>query len=134
MKFNYLSYPQMVNDALLTAEFVQSLPLLISKVLNITADDVIVVTITSATSQSKSSSSPQKRDLSDNESASNSGVIVSMAIPGNSVPTLKQLVATPNSQLYDSSNGQLATLIDSSYFQSSNSGKSNKVANHFFYP
>lgn len=122
MKFNYLSYPQMVNDALLTAEFVQSLPVMISGSLNVSADDVIVVSITSA--EGKGDSNKRRRDLESSESKSNSGVLVSMAIPSTHVPQLQQMVSSTDSSLYDSSNGQLASLIDSSYFvaSSSNSG------------
>lgn len=122
MKFNYLSYPQMVNDALLTAEFVQSLPVMISGSLNVSADDVIVVSITSA--EGKGDSNKRRRDLESSESKSNSGVLVSMAIPSTHVPQLQQMVSSTDSSLYDSSNGQLASLIDSSYFVASpsNSG------------
>lgn len=123
MKFNYLSYPQMVNDALLTAEFVQSLPVMISGSLNVSADDVIVVSITSAEGKGDSNNK-RRRDLESSESKSNSGVLVSMAIPSTHVPQLQQMVSSTDSSLYDSSNGQLASLIDSSYFvtSSSNSG------------
>lgn len=124
MKFNYLSYPQMVNDALLTAEFVQSLPVMISGSLNVSADDVIVVSITSAEGKGDSNNNKRRRDLESSESKSNSGVLVSMAIPSTHVPQLQQMVSTTDSSLYDSSNGQLASLIDSSYFVASpsNSG------------
>lgn len=116
----------MVNDAILTAEFVQALPVYISKALNVSADDVIVVTITSASG--KGSSSKRRRDLvASNESASNSGVIVSMAVPCQSVSELRQLVEDPNSQLYDPSNGQLAELVDGSYFESSGRKSCNHV-------
>ncbi|KAL0074422.1 hypothetical protein J3Q64DRAFT_1420479 [Phycomyces blakesleeanus] len=106
MKFNYLSYPQMVQDALLTAEFVQALPVLISKVLDISEDDVIIVTITSGSQQS----GKKKRQTTDS-----TGVIVSMAIPSTEVTELQTLVASSDSSLYAASNGQLASLIDSSY-------------------
>jgi hypothetical protein len=110
MKFNQLSYNQMVQDAVLTAQFVQALPVMISNSLSITADDVIVVTITSAQSTSKR----RKRD------ASTSGVIVSMAVPGDNVNTLQNMVSQQNSSLYSSNNGQLALLIDPSYFVKNN--------------
>lgn len=109
MKFTQLSYPQMVQDAVLTAEFVQALPVYISNSLNVTADDVIVVTITSATSGSK-----RKRDTS------SAGVVVSMAIPTGKVTELGSLVGNTQSSLYASTNGQLASLVDSSYFVSNN--------------
>lgn len=111
----------MVNDALLTAEFVQSLPVMISGSLNVSADDVIVVSITSAEGKG---SNKRRRDLESSESKSNSGVLVSMAIPSTHVSQLQQMVSTTDSNLYDSSNGQLASLIDNSYFvaSASNSG------------
>lgn len=113
----------MVNDALLTAEFVQSLPVMISGSLNVSADDVIVVSITSAEGKGDSNNK-RRRDLESSESKSNSGVLVSMAIPSTHVPQLQQMVSSTDSSLYDSSNGQLASLIDSSYFVASpsNSG------------
>lgn len=109
MKFTQLSYPQMVQDAVLTAEFVQALPVYISNSLNITADDVIVITITSAPSSAK-----KKRDTN----TSGSGIVVSMAIPADKVTELKNLIENTESALYSTSNGQLATLLDSSYFVS----------------
>jgi hypothetical protein len=105
MKFHTISYPEMVQDAILTAQFVQSLPVMISKSLSISVDDVIVVTITSGTTQ--------KRD--------SGGVVVNLAIPSDDVADLQTLVSQTNSSLYSPSNGQLASLIDSSY-AISNSG------------
>lgn len=105
MKFHTISYPEMVQDAILTAQFVQSLPVMISKSLSISVDDVIVVTITSGATQ--------KRD--------SGGVVVNLAIPSDDVDDLQTLVSQTNSSLYSPSNGQLASLIDSSY-AISNSG------------
>jgi hypothetical protein len=108
MKFNYISYTQMVQDAVLTAQFVQNVPVLLSNSLNVTADDVIVVTITTASS----SSSLSKRRFIRRDT---SGILVSIAIPSGDVNTLQSLVSQTNSSLYSTSNGQLALLIDSSY-------------------
>ncbi|KAI9492799.1 hypothetical protein BDB00DRAFT_417663 [Zychaea mexicana] len=122
----------MVNDAILTAEFVQSLPVFISKSLGVSADDVIVVSITTAGSNSsdQKSSSKKKRDEEQlDESSSNSGILVSMAIPSGSVETLQNLVATPSSDLYDASNGQLATLIDTNYFVASTTNNNSDGSN-----
>ncbi|KAG0165083.1 hypothetical protein DFQ30_009000 [Apophysomyces sp. BC1015] len=94
----------MVQDAILTAEFVQSLPVWIGRALGTSADDVIVVTITSAESHAKM----RKRDET-------SGVIVSMAIPKASVSNLQQMIANPSSELYSPTNGQLPTLVDRSF-------------------
>ncbi|KAI8887933.1 hypothetical protein K501DRAFT_174224 [Backusella circina FSU 941] len=113
----------MVQDAVLTAQFVQALPVMISNSLSITADDVIVVTIASAQSTSKR----RKRD------STTSGVLVSIAVPGDDVDTLQNMVSQKDSSLYSSNNGQLALLIDSSYFVKSNvaqtsSGSSQSVS------
>ena len=115
----------MVNDAILTAQFVQSLPLFISKTLNISADDVIVVSITTAgNDESQSQQRRRKRGVYD-QSKDNSGVLVSMAIPHDNVEELQTLVGTPDSELYDQSNGQLATLIDTKYFVASTTNSNN---------
>lgn len=106
MKFLRLSYTQMVHDAVLTAQFVQTLPVYISKSLNISTDDVIVVTITSAPAGSKRKRSTDSGD----------GVIVSMAIPSDEVPKLQDMIKDRNSTLYSPNNGQLASLVDPSYF------------------
>ena len=118
MKFKYISYSQMVQDAVLTAQFVQTLPAFLSKNLDVTADDIIVVTITSAsgsTSSSSGSSSSNKKRALLRKREDGSGVVVSIAIPGDQVSELQTLISQSNSSLYSNSNGQLATLIDSSY-------------------
>lgn len=94
----------MVSDPILTAEFVQALPMFVETAINASVDDIIVVSITSAGSNGLS-----KRD------ASTSGVIVTMSIPGDSVSTLQQQLRSPNSKLFSTSNGQLATLVDTTY-------------------
>ncbi|KAI8093073.1 uncharacterized protein BX664DRAFT_313163 [Halteromyces radiatus] len=117
LKFNYLSYVRMVEDYMLTAQFVQALPPLFSKALDISVNDVIVVTITSASSSS-SSGQGRKRDqvnTQQQKDISDTGVLVAIAVPNQSVTPLAQLVQNRSSSLYDSSNGQIATLIDSQY-------------------
>ncbi|KAI9478286.1 MAG: hypothetical protein EXX96DRAFT_570273 [Benjaminiella poitrasii] len=111
MKFKYLSYPDMVQDAVLTAQFVQSLPIMLSKSLSITADDVIVVTISSA---SGSDSKKKKRSVLEKREEA-TGVVVSIAIPEHQVAELEYLINETNSSLYSTSNGQLATMIDPAY-------------------
>jgi hypothetical protein len=108
LKFNYLSYVRMVEDYMLTAQFVQALPPIFSKALNINVDDVIVVTITSA--NSSGGGGGQKRDIS-----STSGVIVAIAVPNQQVSSLSQLVQNRSSLLYSASNGQIVSLIDNQY-------------------
>lgn len=93
IKFTQPSYSQMVQDDLLTARFVQSLPLLISHSLNISPDNVIITTISYLLDQ-------------------DSGLVVSLAIPNDQVTNLQNLISGNNSQL--------ASLIDPSYFVASN--------------
>jgi hypothetical protein len=94
----------MVSDPILTAEFVQALPLFVESAINVSVDNIIVVSITSASNNGLS-----KRD------SSTSGVIVTISIPGDTVNTLQQQLRSPDSALFSSSNGQLATLIDTTY-------------------
>lgn len=103
LKFDYLSYPQMVADPLLTAEFVQALPMFVVSAINCSVDDIIVVSITS------SGNSLAKRD------DTTSGVIVTLSIPSDSVASLQDQLRSPNSALFSPSNGQLAKLIDTTY-------------------
>ncbi|KAI9245116.1 hypothetical protein BDA99DRAFT_291385 [Phascolomyces articulosus] len=123
----------MVNDAILTAQFVQTLPMLISKSLGVTADDVIVVSITTAGNDEKQSKQQRrrrrKRETLDQDKE-NSGVLVSMAIPKDNVEELQTLVETPSSALYDASNGQLAMLIDTNYFVASTTNTNNNNNNN----
>lgn len=94
----------------MTASLVQELPVLISKSLNISVDDVVVLTITQG-NNNLTETNMRKRSDSDSQS----GIIVSMTVPASSVENLKQLVQTPDSTLYSPSNGQLPTFIDRSY-------------------
>ncbi|KAG1406347.1 hypothetical protein G6F58_009849 [Rhizopus delemar] len=101
IKFTQPSYSQMVQDDLLTARFVQSLPLLISHSLNISPDNVIITTISYLLDQ-------------------DSGLVVSLAIPNDQVTNLQNLISNHTSILYSGNNSQLASLIDPSYFVASN--------------
>lgn len=92
----------MVADPMLTAEFVQALPLFVNSAINVSVDDVIVVSITS------SSTTLTKRD-------GTSGVVVTLSIPGSKVDVLQQQLRSPDSPLFAPSNGQLATLIDTTF-------------------
>ena len=132
MRFKYIPYSDLVKDAVLTAQFVQSLPVMLSNSLGITADDVIVVSITSAdnnsaTSSTTGASDKRKRSFLQKRDANESGIVVSIAIPSDRVDSLQTLINEPASSLYSSSNGQLASLIDSSYPVRS----SGKVASKF---
>lgn len=91
----------MVQDDLLTARFVQSLPLLVSHSLNISPDNVIITTISYLLDQ-------------------DSGLVVSLAIPNDQVSNLQNLISNQTSILYSGNNSQLANLIDPSYFVVSN--------------
>ncbi|KAI8390149.1 hypothetical protein BD560DRAFT_2336 [Blakeslea trispora] len=120
MKFKYIPYSDLVRDAVLTAQFVQSLPVMLSKSLGVTADDIIVVSITSARDNTNilttaGAHNKRKRDLFFKRDNSEQGVVVSIAIPSDRVDNLQTLIDEPTSTLYSSSNGQLASLIDSSY-------------------
>ncbi|EIE88614.1 hypothetical protein RO3G_13325 [Rhizopus delemar RA 99-880] len=101
IKFTHPSYSQMVQDDLLTARFVQSLPLLVSHSLNISPDNVIITTISYLLDQ-------------------DSGLVVSLAIPNDQVSNLQNLISNQTSILYSGNNSQLANLIDPSYFVVSN--------------
>lgn len=92
----------MVADPMLTAEFVQALPLFVNSAINVSVDDVIVVSITS------SSTALTKRD-------GTSGVVVTLSIPGSKVDVLQEQLRSPDSPLFAPSNGQLATLIDTTF-------------------
>ncbi|KAI8332297.1 hypothetical protein BC941DRAFT_437168 [Chlamydoabsidia padenii] len=97
----------MVNNSVLTAQFVQSVPVLFGKVLSISLDDIIVQSIVTDTT---SGGDKKKRDT-----GSTNGIILAMALPSDQVSTLQNLVADTTSPLYATDNGQLPTLIDNSY-------------------
>lgn len=90
----------------MTAQLVQELPVLLGNALDTSADNVIVVSI----AQSTTVNSKKRSDIS-----SNSGIIISIAIPKTEVAELQSVVTNTSSPLYDSSNGQLPTFIDRSY-------------------
>lgn len=104
----------MVADPMLTAEFVQALPLFVNSAINVSVDDVIVVSITS------SSTTLTKRD-------GTSGVVVTLSIPGSKVDVLQQQLRSPDSPLFASSNGQLATLIDTTFPVQQNTAASSSI-------
>jgi hypothetical protein len=104
----------MVADPMLTAEFVQALPLFVNSAINVSVDDVIVVSITS------SSTTLTKRD-------GTSGVVVTLSIPGSKVDVLQQQLRSPDSPLFAPSNGQLATLIDTTFPVQQNAASSSSI-------
>jgi hypothetical protein len=106
VKFNGISYNALIENAVMTAQLVQELPALFSKSLNISADDVIVVSITRS---NQNISKRKKRDVG------GTGIVVTMAIPETQVAPLKSLIADTKSSLYSPDNGQLPKFIDSSY-------------------
>lgn len=95
---------------MMTAQFVQELPVLFSKSLNISPDDVIVMSITKSDTIS---SKGKKRGLS--EDAGNNGIVVTMAVPETQVRPLQNLITDNKSSLYSTDNGDLPSYIDSSY-------------------
>lgn len=104
----------MVADPMLTAEFVQALPLFVNSAINVSVDDVIVVSITS------SSTTLTKRD-------GTSGVVVTLSIPGSKVDVLQEQLRSPDSPLFAPSNGQLATLIDTTFPVQQNAASSSSI-------
>jgi hypothetical protein len=104
----------MVADPMLTAEFVQALPLFVNSAINVSVDDVIVVSITS------SSTALTKRD-------GTSGVVVTLSIPGSKVDVLQEQLRSPDSPLFAPSNGQLATLIDTTFPVQQNAASSSSI-------
>lgn len=90
----------------MTAQLVQELPVILANALDTSADNVIVVSITHSTV-----TSTKKRS----DTSSNSGIMVSIAIPKTDVTELQTLVTNTSSALYDSNNGQLPTFIDRSF-------------------
>jgi hypothetical protein len=101
----------------MTAQLVQDLPVLFSKSLNISADDVIIVSITRS---NNNNSKQQKRAVSENDSA---GIIITMAIPETQVHPFENLIADTKSPLYSADNGQLPKFIDPSYPVQNKAGK-----------
>ncbi|KAI8645349.1 hypothetical protein BD408DRAFT_480621 [Parasitella parasitica] len=113
IKFNSISYAKLVSDALLTAQMVQEIPLMLGDALDTSADNVIVVSIQkSAATVNKKRSDASNNDNNNND---NNGVMVSVAIPKTEVNELQALITNSSSPLYDSKNGQLPTYIDRSY-------------------
>ncbi|CAO3699954.1 unnamed protein product [Rhizopus stolonifer] len=107
VKFTQISYSQMIQDQVLAAQFVQSLPIFISRSLNISLDDVIVVAIAQF--------SLVGRDVP--------GLVVSLTIPNDQVSRLQEKMSDQQSTLYDPTNGQLGSLIDPSYFVTYNTSQ-----------
>ncbi|KAG0168015.1 hypothetical protein DFQ28_005914 [Apophysomyces sp. BC1034] len=125
IKFQNLSYTRMVQDALLTADFVHNLPILVSKELNITVNDVIVVKI-----QPSNEKNSSQQHISYSQPYSSSGFLVSMALPIASTQAFRQLIISPKSSLYSPENGQLPTLIDSSYFDADSTRPGSNMSNN----
>lgn len=90
----------------MTAQLVQELPVMLANALDTSADNVIVVSITHSTV-----ANTKKRS----DTSSNSGIMVSIAIPKTDVTELQTLVTNTSSALYDSNNGQLPTFIDRNF-------------------
>ncbi|ORX53571.1 hypothetical protein DM01DRAFT_73551 [Hesseltinella vesiculosa] len=96
----------MVSNSILTAELVQSIPVLFSNAMSCSVNQIIVLSIVPFQPSTNS-----KRDAG----ASVPGVVLNMALPSNQTQTLQNVISNGASELYASSNGQLPTLIDSSY-------------------
>jgi hypothetical protein len=107
LKFNAISYVQMVNDPVLTAQFVQAIPLLISSAVDLTPDQIIVVSIVSSSGTGSTRRKSRRAVVS--------GIVTTMAIPSDQVDALQLAIRDPTSALYSSKNGQLALLLDTTY-------------------
>jgi hypothetical protein len=97
----------MVADPVLTAEFVQAIPLLISSAVELTPDQVIVISIISA-----SGVGGMRRKV---RRATVGGIVTTLSIPQDQVDALQLALRDPTSNLYSSNNGQLAYLLDATF-------------------
>ncbi|KAI9277343.1 hypothetical protein BC943DRAFT_332765 [Umbelopsis sp. AD052] len=107
LKFNSLSYVQMVADPLLTAQFVQAIPLLVSSAVDLTPDQIIVVSIISAGGIGSTRRKARRSTVG--------GIVTTLSIPSDQVSDLQLAIRDPTSNLYSTTNGQLATLLDTTY-------------------
>ena len=97
----------MVADPVLTAQFVQAIPLLISSAVDLTPDQVIVVSIISASGIGSTRRKVRRSTVG--------GIITTLSIPADQVSDLQLAIRDPTSSLYSTSNGQLATLLDTTF-------------------
>lgn len=117
MKFNRISYETLVQNAIMTAQFVQELPVLLSDALDVNTNDVIILSITHG------DESPTKK-----RSTAEQGVLVSLAVPETEIEQLGTIISNKSSSLYSSSNGQLPSFIDSSYPITGTTGNSYSIS------
>jgi hypothetical protein len=113
IKFNSISYVQMVADPVLTAQFVQAIPLLITSAVDLTPDQVIVISIISANGVGSTRRKVRRSSVG--------GIVTTLSIPQDQVDALQQAIRDPTSNLYSPSNGQLAYLLDTKYPLTNNS-------------
>lgn len=104
MKFLNISYVSLIQDAILTAQFVQDLPIILCNSLNINVNSIIILSI----ADSSSVLLFQKR-------SDQVGILVSMAVPMSEFNDLQALISNQSSPLYDPKNGQLPKFIDYTY-------------------
>lgn len=116
LRFNAISYVQMVNDPVLTAQFVQALPLLISSAIDLTPDQIIVVSIISSSGVGATRRKARRSAVP--------GIVTTLAIPSNQVSALQLAIRDPTSALYSTKNGQLAILLDTTYPLTNNTDSS----------
>jgi hypothetical protein len=107
LRFHTLSYSRLVSDSLLTAQFVQELPAMISQALNISTDDVIFLTITSEKNDDNIKSLFKR--------GKKKGLITALAIPTTEMNALSQLIQSKDSSLYLPVNEQIVSMLDRSY-------------------
>ncbi|KAI8375422.1 hypothetical protein EDC96DRAFT_497245 [Choanephora cucurbitarum] len=109
VRFNDILYSTLVKNAVLTAQLVQEIPSILSNTLEITPDDIIVLTITQSLASSVNVNQ-KKRSV-----GASDGVLVTMALPKDQVQELQSDIYNASSALYQTSNGQLPTFIDRTY-------------------
>lgn len=113
MRFNYISYSQLVQDTTMRTNFIQDVPYLITNVLSILPSNTTIELL---------QNSP-KPITSNGTTCYEQGVIVNMTIPYSLIPTLQNYVLTPNSSIHNISYSQLAPQVDGTYFTSGNECK-----------
>lgn len=116
LRFNAISYVQMVNDPVLTAQFVQAIPLLISSAVDLTPDQIIVVSIVSSSGVGTTRRKVRRGAVP--------GIVTTLAIPSEQVSALQLAIRDPSSALYSTKNGQLAVLLDTTYPLTNNTDSS----------
>ncbi|OZJ05828.1 hypothetical protein BZG36_00941 [Bifiguratus adelaidae] len=114
MKFDAISYAQMVQDPVLAAQVISQFPTIIANSLGISPSDVVILSISSADLSGSQSMNMKRRGLVPRQATT--GIIVTFAIPSDQVNNLQAQIQNPQSSLRSSAtSGQLGQLVDPSY-------------------